>query len=79
MSCPACAERVVVKVNERGTLGFSCDECGEVGYAKEGQGNRALWLKRIEKSAPAAPAAVAPATPKPAASKPSAKPSGLDL
>lgn len=64
MACPDCGERVVVKVNERETLSYSCAECDGDGYRKKGQAAYAHWLKKIT---PAAPPPADP--PKPGAGK----------
>jgi hypothetical protein len=61
--------RVVVLENERGTLGYRCDECGTQPYAHKGTGAHTAWLRDIER----APAAAAPSKPEPAP-KPAAKP-----
>lgn len=50
MACPDCAARVVVKVNEHGTLSYTCDECDSAAYCKQGAGNRAAWEKKIAKA-----------------------------
>jgi hypothetical protein len=70
MKCPACAERVVVEVNENETLSFSCDECDCSGYARKGQGVHALWLKNIQRVAGDAPAPAAARSVTPAAASP---------
>lgn len=76
MSCESCGDRVVVKINEQETLSYSCDECEGMGYARKGNLQRDLWLKKIERiAAPPAPAPAA--SPKPAtppAPKPEAAP-----
>jgi len=53
MKCPDCTARVVVKVNDKETLSYNCDECDSFGYARKGAGNYAAWLGRIERTAPA--------------------------
>ena len=58
--------RVVVLENERGTLGYRCDECGTQPYAHKGTGAHAAWLRDIERAPAAAPPKPEPA-PKPAA------------
>jgi len=67
MKCPDCGERVVVKINERETLSYTCDECDGSAYSKKGEGRYPKWLEKIER-APGVPApgpkpAPAPATP----------------
>ena len=77
MTCPTpkCGTRLVVKLNERETLSWSCDECDGTGYVKKGEAGYGRWIEAIERAAPA-PAAAPPAAdpapaPKPAApSKP---------
>ena len=59
--------RVLVLVNEHGTLGYRCDECGTSPYAHKGTGAHTAWLRDIER----APAAAAPPKPEP---KPEPKP-----
>lgn len=53
MACRDCGERVVVKINERETLSYTCDECGDSGYCQKDQTNRAHWEKRITGATPA--------------------------
>lgn len=76
MPCESCGERVVVKVNEQETLSYSCDECEGMGYARKGNLQRDLWLKKIERiAAPPAPAPVPAPKPAPKAEpKPEPKP-----
>ena len=57
MKCPDCAVRVVVKVNEKETLSYTCDECDSRGYAQKGAGNYKTWIARIERAPGSAPAA----------------------
>jgi len=72
MDCPDCGERVRVKVNERETLSYSCDECDSDGYRRKGTAAYAAWLKKITRDqAPPAPAAKEPA-PAPAKKEPPA-------
>lgn len=55
MTCPEpdCGNRVVVKVNDRETLSYSCQECDAHDYCKRGESRYGGWLKRITKvSAP---------------------------
>ena len=86
MPCPDCASRVVVKINERETLSYSCDECDGIGYSKKGEGRYPAWLKKIERVKPGVPEVgsagpVERAKPKPAPAAPAAvevpKKSGL--
>lgn len=46
MPCETCGERVMVKVNEKNTLSYGCDECDAAPYAKEGSGQHAHWVKK---------------------------------
>jgi len=55
--------RVVVMLNEHGTLSYRCDECGASPYAHKGTGKYAAWERDSERSA--AP----PPEPKPAPEK----------
>jgi hypothetical protein len=48
-----CGAKVVVKVNEKETLSYTCDECDKSAYAKKGTREHADWLSDIERSAPA--------------------------
>lgn len=50
-----CGSRVVVKINERETLSYTCDECDKSPYSKKGTKEHADWLSEIER-APVAPA-----------------------
>ena len=61
---PKCGTRLVVKMNERETLSWRCDECDGNGYVKKGEAGYSRWLGVIDRAAP--PPAPAPA-PKPAA------------
>lgn len=73
MACPDCGERVVVKINERETLSYGCDECDGNGYSKKGEGRYSSWLQKITRvAAPAAPARTPEKQPAPAAKKSSA-------
>jgi hypothetical protein len=56
MVCHDCPEKVVVKVNEHGTLSYTCEECDAASYCKQGAGNRSAWEGRITKVAGSAPA-----------------------
>jgi hypothetical protein len=78
MPCPTpkCGTRLVVKMNERETLSWRCDECDGNGYVKKGEAGYSRWLGVVERAAPdPAPAAKVPASPDkpvPAAPKPPA-------
>lgn len=58
-----CGERVVVKINERETLSYGCDECGKSAYAKKGTKEYADWQGDIEGKAAPAPAPKSAAAP----------------
>jgi hypothetical protein len=75
MKCPDCPERVVVKVNDNGTLSYGCDECESTAYARKGTPVYAAWDARITDK-PAAPPREQK-TPPPEG-KPARKPSPLD-
>ena len=49
MACPDCAERVVVKINEHGTLSYSCHECDGSGYCKKDEARYPRWEAKITK------------------------------
>jgi hypothetical protein len=40
-----------VKVNERETLSWSCDECDNTGYVKKGEAGYGKWLNAIARAA----------------------------
>ena len=69
MVCPGCkahgrSTRVLVRVNEKETLSYHCDECdAPAEYAPKGTQKHADWLKSIERIvlAPAAKPASDPA------------------
>jgi hypothetical protein len=65
MTCPTpkCGTRLVVKVNERETLSWSCDECDGTGYVKKGEAGYGRWLEAVERAAPAPAPAPKPAPP----------------
>lgn len=70
MACPDCAARVVVKINERETLSYRCDECDGNGYSKKGEGRYATWVNNTTRvAADPAPAPAAAPTPAPAPRK----------
>ena len=50
MGCPDCGARVVVKINERETLSYRCDECDGNGYSKKGEGRYSSWMKKITRA-----------------------------
>ena len=65
MECRGCkaagrTNRVLVRVNDRGTLIYKCDECdAPAEYAPTGSQKHADWLKAIELIAPPAAAGAA--------------------
>lgn len=67
--------RVSVMKNDKGTLTYSCDECGSAPYVRPGSGQHAAWLRDLT-PVPGAPApAPAPAAaPKPAPKEKEKKP-----
>lgn len=67
MKCPDCGERVVVKINDRETLAYRCDECDGNGYSKKGEGRYTAWMDKITRVA--ADPAPTPAAPPPAPKK----------
>lgn len=56
MTCPDCPKQVVVKINERKTLSYTCPECDSNGYCKDTEARYATWVGRITPVAPVAPA-----------------------
>jgi hypothetical protein len=64
MTCPTpdCGTRLAVRENENGTLSWRCDECEGTGYVRKGEGAYPLWLKKIERTAPAPAPKPAPKT-----------------
>lgn len=71
MSCPTpdCGERIVVKINEHGTLSAGCQECDFAFYVQKGQAGYARWEAKVEKLSAPKPAAAPAAPPKPAEKK----------
>jgi hypothetical protein len=45
MACETCCEPVTVKINERETLSYNCQECDAAPYAKKGTGQHAVKPK----------------------------------
>lgn len=62
MPCQCCAQEVIVKRNERGTLSYSCQFCDDAPYQKPGTVAHKTWLEKItampgqQATAPVAPA-----------------------
>ena len=70
MICPTpkCGTRLVVKISERETLSWHCDECDGGSYVKKSEAGYSRWLEMVERAAPApqpvpAPKPAAPAKP----------------
>lgn len=59
MKCPTpgCGELVIVKVNERETLSWNCQECDHSGYVRKGDAGYAKWAGSVTRQAEPAPAA----------------------
>jgi hypothetical protein len=53
MTCPTpgCGTRLVVKINERETLSWGCDECDGTGYVKKGEAGYSKWMNTIARAA----------------------------
>lgn len=79
MACPDCNARVVVRINERETLSYRCDECDGNGYSKKGEIRYSAWLKKIERVPGQEPKPAAKPAASPAPAKPGAKPAAKSV
>lgn len=48
MHCETCGTPVTVKVNDKDTLSYRCDECDAAPYARAGTGQHSNWLSKME-------------------------------
>lgn len=77
-ACRECGKEVLVFINAQGTLGYSCQWCGDRGYVRKAEADRyADWTGKIKRlTSPAPEPAPAPPAPAPAPEpKPAPKPS----